>query len=68
MTMYLTEKEGQKSKICMLAIKHTFTCKRSNYKDEHDIKKLKKMIDILEDNDDVQKVHHNCSIDLEEFE
>ncbi|QIB69476.1 YebC/PmpR family DNA-binding transcriptional regulator [Aminipila butyrica] len=36
--------------------------------DEHDIKKLKKMIDILEDNDDVQKVHHNCSIDLEEFE
>ncbi|QAT42896.1 YebC/PmpR family DNA-binding transcriptional regulator [Aminipila luticellarii] len=36
--------------------------------DEHDIKKLKKMIDILEDNDDVQKVHHNCSLDLEEFE
>ncbi len=36
--------------------------------DEHDIKKLKKMIDILEDNDDVQKVHHNCSIDLEEVE
>ncbi len=36
--------------------------------DEHDIKKLKKMIDILEDNDDVQKVHHNCSLDLEEYE
>lgn len=36
--------------------------------DEHDIKKLKKMIDILEENDDVQKVHHNCSIDLEEVE
>ncbi|MHC1723640.1 MAG: YebC/PmpR family DNA-binding transcriptional regulator [Aminipila sp.] len=36
--------------------------------EEHDIKKLKKMIDILEDNDDVQKVHHNCSLDLEEFE
>ena len=26
------------------------------------------MIDILEDNDDVQKVHHNCSVDLEEVE
>lgn len=37
-------------------------------KDEHDVKKLKKMIDILEDNDDVQKVHHNCSLDLEEVE
>ena len=36
--------------------------------DEHDIKKLKKMIDLLEDNDDVQKVHHNCSLDLEEYE
>lgn len=34
-------------------------------KDENDLKKLKKMIDILEDNDDVQKVHHNCSADLE---
>ena len=29
-----------------------------------DIKKLAKMIDILEDNDDVQKVHTNCAIDL----
>lgn len=36
--------------------------------DEHDLKKLKKMIDLLEDNDDVQKVHHNCSVDLEEIE
>ncbi len=37
-------------------------------KDENDIKALKKMIDILEDNDDVQKVHHNCSIDLDSIE
>ena len=37
-------------------------------KDDHDAKALKKMIDILEDNDDVQKVHHNCSIDLESVE
>ncbi|MDO4176433.1 MAG: YebC/PmpR family DNA-binding transcriptional regulator [Bacillota bacterium] len=37
-------------------------------KDDNDLKKLKKMIDILEDNDDVQKVHHNCSVDLEEVE
>lgn len=29
-----------------------------------DIKKLAKMIDILEENDDVQKVHTNCGIDL----
>ena len=34
-------------------------------KDEHDIKKLAKMIELLEDNDDVQKVYTNCSIDLE---
>ena len=33
-----------------------------------DLKALKKMIDILEDNDDVQKVHHNCSVDLETIE
>ena len=33
-----------------------------------DLKQLKKMIDILEDNDDVQKVHHNCSVDLEEID
>lgn len=37
-------------------------------KDANDLKKLKKMIDILEDNDDVQKVHHNCSVDLETIE
>ena len=35
-------------------------------KDEEDIKNLKKMIEILEDNDDVQKVYHNCAIDLEQ--
>ena len=34
--------------------------------DEHDIKKLKKLIGVLEDNDDVQKVHTNCAIDLYE--
>ncbi len=32
-----------------------------------DLKALKKMIDILEENDDVQKVHHNCSVDLEDI-
>ena len=30
------------------------------------IKNLKKMIDMLEDNDDVQKVYTNCTIDLYE--
>lgn len=34
--------------------------------EEHDIKNLKKMIEILEDNDDVQKVYHNCTVDLED--
>jgi YebC/PmpR family DNA-binding regulatory protein len=34
--------------------------------DEHAIKNLKKMIEILEDNDDVQKVYHNCSLGLED--
>jgi len=34
--------------------------------DESDIKILRKMIDFLEDNDDVQKVYTNCSIDLTE--
>ena len=29
-----------------------------------DIKKLAKMIEVLEDNDDVQKVYTNCAIDL----
>lgn len=33
--------------------------------DSQDITKLTKMIDILEDNDDVQKVYHNCAIQLE---
>ncbi len=36
--------------------------------DEVDLKKLKKMIDILEENDDVQRVHHNCSVDLDEVQ
>ena len=35
-------------------------------KDEHDVKMLRKLIDILEDNDDVQKVHTNCGVDLYE--
>jgi YebC/PmpR family DNA-binding regulatory protein len=30
-----------------------------------DMTKLTKMIDILEDNDDVQKVYHNCAVPLE---
>ena len=34
--------------------------------DPGDIKKLAKMIEVLEDNDDVQKVYTNCSIDLYE--
>jgi len=34
--------------------------------DESDVKNLRKMIDNLEDNDDVQKVYTNCSIDLSE--
>ena len=33
--------------------------------DSQDITKLTKMIDLLEDNDDVQKVYHNCAIALE---
>ncbi len=33
-------------------------------KDEKDIKNLRKMIDMLEDNDDVQKVYHNSSVEL----
>ena len=35
---------------------------------EHEAKSLKKMIDILEENDDVQKVYHNCSLDLDDEE
>jgi len=34
--------------------------------DESDIKNLKKMIALLEENDDVQKVYHNCTVDLTE--
>lgn len=34
--------------------------------DEHAVKSLKKMIEVLEENDDVQKVYTNCSIDLYE--
>ena len=37
---------------------------RSSY--EKDIKKLKKLVEVLEDNDDVQKVHTNCAVDLYE--
>lgn len=33
---------------------------------DFDIKNLKKMIDVLEENDDVQKVYHNCTVDLSE--
>jgi YebC/PmpR family DNA-binding regulatory protein len=33
--------------------------------DSQDVTKLTKMIDILEENDDVQKVYHNCAIELE---
>jgi transcriptional/translational regulatory protein YebC/TACO1 len=38
----------------------------STPKTDDDIKNLKKMIDVLEDNDDVQGVHHNCAIDLDD--
>lgn len=37
----------------------------SNPTDEADIKNLRKMIDILENDDDVQKVYHNCAFDLD---
>lgn len=33
-----------------------------------DIKKLKKMIDLLEENDDVQNVYTNCAINLDEYD
>ena len=33
---------------------------------EYYVKNLKKLIDVLEENDDVQKVYHNCSLNLEE--
>lgn len=31
-----------------------------------DMKNLRKLIDALEENDDVQKVYHNCAVDLDE--
>ncbi len=36
--------------------------------DEKDLRKLKKLVDILEENDDVQNVHTNCAVDLDEIE
>ena len=36
--------------------------------DEKDLHKLKKLVDILEENDDVQNVHTNCAVDLDEIE
>ena len=36
--------------------------------DEKDLRKLKKLVDILEENDDVQNVHTNCAVDLGEIE
>ena len=32
---------------------------------DDDLKKLKKLVDILEDNDDIQKVHTNCAVDID---
>ena len=36
--------------------------------DEKDLRKLKKLVDILEENDDVQNVHTNCAVNLDEIE
>ena len=36
--------------------------------DEKDLRKLKKLVDVLEENDDVQNVHTNCAVDLDEIE
>ena len=36
--------------------------------DEKDLHKLKKLVDILEENDDVQNVHTNCAVNLDEIE
>ena len=36
--------------------------------DENDLRKLKKLVMFLEDNDDVQSVNTNCSIPLEDDE
>ncbi|MDD5923108.1 MAG: YebC/PmpR family DNA-binding transcriptional regulator [Eubacteriales bacterium] len=35
---------------------------------DKDLKKLKKLVDMLEENDDVQNVHTNCSVDLDSVE
>lgn len=35
---------------------------------DSDLKNLRKLIEMLEENDDVQKVYHNCAVDLEEEE
>lgn len=35
---------------------------------EHDLKSLRKMIEIMEDNDDVQKVYTNCALPLDDDE
>ena len=32
------------------------------------LRKLKKLVDILEENDDVQNVHTNCAVNLDEIE
>ena len=32
---------------------------------EHELKMLIKLIETLEENDDVQKVYHNCSVPLD---
>ena len=31
-----------------------------------DLKRLSRMINLLEENEDVQKVHHNCAVELVE--
>ena len=36
--------------------------------DEHDLKKLKKLVDMLEENDDVQSVSTNCGANLDDIE
>ena len=33
--------------------------------DEDSITKMQRLLDMLEDNDDVQKFYHNCTVDLE---
>jgi len=36
--------------------------------DELDLKNMTKLIDMLEDNDDVQNVYHNCNLPEDEEE